>query len=55
MEEATDLAEIAIVEELTTENTDIGEDTEELMEWVFGTELETISSDLEDEDNYESD
>ena len=54
-EEATDLAEIAIVEELTTENTDIGEDTEELMEWVFGTELETISSDLEDEDNYESD
>ncbi len=31
------------------------EDTEELMDWVFGTELETIPSDLDEEDDYESD
>ncbi len=43
-EEVTELAEIALEEDITT---DIAEDTEELMERVFGTELETTSSDFQ--------
>ncbi len=51
-EEVIDLAEIALEEDVSTHNADIAE---ELMERVFGTELETTSSDLEDEDDDESD
>jgi len=39
-----DLAEIAIEEEVTTDKAQLDTDTDELIDWVFGTELEDTAS-----------
>jgi len=44
-----DLAEIAIEEEVTTDKAQLDTDTDELLDWVFGTELEDTAS-VEDGD-----
>ena len=39
-----DLAEIAIEEEVTTDKAQLDTDTDELIDWVFGTEVEDTAS-----------
>ena len=47
--------EVALEEDITVEDTCMhtDQDTEELLEWVFGSNIESISSNLE-EDGYNS-
>ena len=55
MEEARDLMKVALEEDITVENMSMhtDQDKEELVEWVFGSNNESISSNLE-EDGYNS-
>ena len=53
MEEVRDLMEVALEEDITVEDMymNTNQDTEDLLEWVFGSNIEISSSNLE-EDGY---
>ncbi len=53
-DKSPELAEIAL-EEQVREDEDSDKDTHELMEWVFGGELDDSDHDSDDEDEYDSD
>ena len=48
-----DLSEIAIEEEVTADTTQLDTDTDELIDWVFGADMEDTAS-VEDDDEVRS-